>query len=79
MEYIEVDLYEHTNVHDRFNEKSIRYKRTDDSLRKYLTEGYEIVATIPVGSCTKVILGKEIEVDPNKRVTFDPDKRIEKD
>lgn len=78
MEYIEVDLYEHTNVHDRFNEKSI-YIKQRGSIREYLSQGYVIVATIPVGSCTKVILGKEIEVDPNERVTFDPDKRIEKD
>lgn len=74
MEYIEVNLYEHIDIH--FNEKSIRYeKRT--TLSEYLSEGYEIVATIPVGSCTKVILGKEIEVNPNERA-FDPDKRIEK-
>ena len=76
MDYIEIDMYEHDN--DHFNEKTIRYIKHTDSLSKYLSEGYEIVATIPVGACTKVILGKEIEFDPNKRVTFDPDKRIEK-
>lgn len=77
MDYVEVDLYEHTNINDKFNERSIRYKRST-SLSEYFTEGYTIVAIIPVGACTKVILGKEIKVNPNKRVTFDPDKRIEK-
>lgn len=76
MNYVEVDLYEHTNVHDKFNDRSIRYLRSA-SLREYFTEGYTIVAIIPVGACTKVILGKEIEVNPNERA-FDPDKRIEK-
>jgi len=75
MEYIEVDMYEHTDAN--FNEKSIRYIKRG-SISEYLSQGYVIVATIPVGSCTKVIFGKEIEVDPNKRVTFDPDKRVEK-
>lgn len=77
MKYIEVDLFEHTNDHDRFHEKSIRYSRSK-TLSEYFTEGYAIVAIVPVGACTKVILGKETDVDPNKRVTFDPDKRIEK-
>ena len=63
--------------------KELEYKCNDNGIMcrdrenviSLLKEGFEIIAIIPVGNWTKVILKKEETFDPDRRVN--PNKRID--
>lgn len=60
--------------------KELEYKCNDtgimcrENVVSLLKEGFVIIAIIPVGNWTKVILKKEETFDPDRRV--DPNKRV---
>ena len=55
--------------------KELEYRCNDagivcnENIISFLKEGFKIIGIVPVGNRTKVILEKEEQFDPNKRIS----------